>query len=135
MSEPSTPRPRPKPRKGAAAAAAPETTSATAASPAPATPPDPGPIDADNLDEAFIKALEADFIEHGAAAIAAMRVDKPTDYMKIVAALRANEADDATDPLRKMSDAELDRRIEELARPAGYEIRRAASPPVEPSEE
>jgi hypothetical protein len=54
--------------------------------------------------------------------------------VKIVAALRAKEANDAIDPLRKMSDAELDRRIEELAACAGYEIRRVASPATEPGE-
>jgi hypothetical protein len=127
MSEPSTPRPRSEARKAAPAATVPET-SPSAASPA------PGPIDADNLDDAFIKALEADFILHGATAIAAIRAEKPADYVKIVAALRAKDAVDAPDPLRKMSDAELDRRIEDLATSAGYEIRRVASSPTGPTE-
>jgi hypothetical protein len=83
------------------------------------------PIDAANLDEAFVKALEADFIAHGAKAIAALRDNKPTDYVKIVAALRAKDAGGAVDPLREMTDAELDRQIEELARRAGFEIRAA----------
>jgi hypothetical protein len=83
------------------------------------------PIDAASLDEAFVKALEADFIAHGAKAIAALRDDKPTDYVKIVAALRAKGAGGAVDPLREMTDAELDRQIEELARRAGLEIRPA----------
>jgi len=91
-------------------------------------PPTPDPIDAANLEEAFVKALEADFILHGKAAIAALRAEKPTDYMKIVAALHAKGASDATDPFREMSDAELDRRIEELARHAGFEIRVADAP-------
>jgi len=68
--------------------------------PASTAPAAAGPIDAANLDEAFVKALEADFIAHGAKAIAA-------------------------DPLREMTDAELDRHIEELARRAGFEIRAA----------
>ena len=84
-----------------------------------------GPIDAASLDEAFVKALEADFIAHGAKAIAALRDDKPTDYVKIVAALRAKDAGGAVDPLREMTDAELDRQIEELAHRAGFEIRAA----------
>ncbi len=82
-----------------------------------------GPIAAASLDEAFVKSLEADFIAHGAKAIAALRDDKPTDYVKIVAALRAKDAGGAADPLREMTDAELDRHIEELARRAGFEIR------------
>jgi hypothetical protein len=127
MPEPSKHRPRSNARKDAAAATEPETTSASAASPRPRAP-DPGPIDADTLDEAFVKALEDDFIRHGATAIAAMRADKPADYVKIVAALRTKDANDAPAPLREISDAELDRRIEDLAKCAGYEIRRAASP-------
>ena len=91
-------------------------------------PPAPDPIDAATLDEAFVKALEADFIAHGKAAIAALRAEKPIDYMKIVAALHAKGASDATDPFWEMSDAELDRRIEELARRAGFEIRVADAP-------
>ena len=83
------------------------------------------PIDAASLDEAFVKALEADFIAHGAKAIAALRDDKPTDYVKIVAALRAKDAGGAVDPLREMTDAELDRQIEQLAHRAGFEIRAA----------
>jgi hypothetical protein len=96
---------------------------ATSAAP---EPPAPDPIDAANLDEAFVKALEADFIAYGKNAIAAMRVDRPTDYMKIVAALRAKDAGGPADPFRAMSDAELDRCIVERAERAGYEIRPAA---------
>ena len=92
-------------------------------SPASTAPAAAGPIDAASLDEAFVKALEADFIAHGAKAIAALRDDKPTEYVKIVAALRAKDAGGAADPLREMTDVELDRHIEELARRAGFEIR------------
>jgi hypothetical protein len=125
MSEPSTPRPRPKARKHAPAATAPETTSP---SPAPPEEPAPDPIAAASLDEAFVKALDEDFIAHGKTAIADMRADKPTEYMKIVAALRVKDAGDVADPFREMSDAELDRRIEEAAQRAGFEIGVAAAP-------
>ncbi len=91
-------------------------------------PPAPDPIDAASLDEAFVKALEEDFIAFGKRAIAAMRADKPTDYMKIVAALRAKDAGDVADPFREMSDAELDRRIEEVGQRAGFEIGIAGAP-------
>jgi hypothetical protein len=99
-----------------------------AASPAAIEPNAPDPIDADNLEEAFVKALEADFIAHGKKAIEAMRTEKPVEYMKIVATLRMKDANGAVDPLKQMSDAELDRRIEELAAQAGYEIRPAQPP-------
>ena len=104
-----------------------------AVGPAPPTPPSGksarDPIAADTLDEAFVKALEADFIVNRKRAIEAMRAEKPVEYVKIVAALRTKDTSGATDPLRTMSDADLDRHVEELARRAGYDIRRAASPP------
>ncbi len=111
----------PRPKTRARARAAPRR-------PDPPERPVPDPIDAANLDEAFVKALEADFIAFGKSAIEAMRADKPTDYMKIVAALRGKDAGNVADPLREMSDADLDRRIEDLARRAGYEIRAVAAP-------
>jgi hypothetical protein len=89
---------------------------------------EPDPIDADNLDEAFVKALEQDFLNFGMSAIRAMRAEKPTDYVKIVMALRASRAVGAPDPLREMSDAELDRCIDEFAARAGLEVRPRAVP-------
>lgn len=93
-----------------------------------ASPHAPDPFDADNLDEAFLTALKADFAAHGDEAIAAMRSAKPVDYVKLVAALHTKDTNDKVDPLPGMSDAELERHIEELAAQAGYEIRRAAAP-------
>jgi hypothetical protein len=121
MTGSSKPRRRPQARKRARRAPGSDPAHGSAAASATAA----GPIDAASLDEAFVKALEADFIAHGAKAIAALRDDKPTDYVKIVAALRAKDAGGTTDPLREMTDAELDRQIEELARRAGLEIRPA----------
>jgi hypothetical protein len=39
------------------------------------------------LRQGFIAALAADYEQHGAAAIAALRADKPADYVKLVASL------------------------------------------------
>jgi hypothetical protein len=94
----------------------------------------PDPIDSDTLDEAFLRALKADFIAHGDEAIAAMRSVKPVDYVKIVAALHTKEVGATTDPLPDMSDTELERHIEELAAQVGYEIRRIAAPRREDGE-
>jgi hypothetical protein len=94
--------------------------------PEPCGPEVPEPIDADNLDEAFVKALEQDFLEFGMGAIRALRAEKPADYVKIVMALRNSQAGESPDPLREMSDAELDRAIRECAVRAGYEIRALA---------
>jgi hypothetical protein len=125
MTGSSKPPQRSKARKRAHRATATDPADGSAASSAPGEPCTASPIDAASLDEAFVKALEADFIAHGAKAIAALRNDKPTDYVKIVATLRAKDAGGAADPLREMTDAELDRHIEELARRAGFEIRPA----------
>ena len=87
----------------------------------------PAAIDTDDFNEAFVRALKADFAAHGDSAIAAMRDEKPVEYVKIVAALCTKDAGNATDRLRQMSDVELARHVEEVAARAGYEIRRAAS--------
>jgi hypothetical protein len=39
------------------------------------------------LRDAFLAALVADYEMHGAEAIAALRTEKPVDYMKLVASL------------------------------------------------
>ncbi len=124
---------RAKARKPVRRAPAQDQAHGSAESSGPAEPCAESPLDAASLDEAFVKALEADFIVHGATAIAALRTEKPTDYVKIVAALRGKDAAAATDPLREMTDAELDRHIEELARRAGFEIRAVAQPDREPA--
>jgi hypothetical protein len=126
MTDPAKSRRRSKPRKDAHDAA----DSGQAAAPATSSAPNalaPDPIDADTLDGAFVKALEADFIANGKSAIVALRSEKPVEYMKIVAAVRTKDAN-AIDPWRKMSDAELDRRLQELATQAGWEIRPVATP-------
>jgi len=114
MTDASKPRRRSRPRNDVSAAPTP---------PAAANEPAPIPIDAANLDEAFVKALEADFLQYGVSAIRAMRAERPTDYMKIVATMRAKDTNDTANPLREMIDDELKRHIEELAARGGYEIR------------
>ncbi len=39
------------------------------------------------LGEAFIQALHADFLEHGPAVIEKVRLEKPDQYLKVVASL------------------------------------------------
>lgn len=123
MADTSTPRHPAKSRKrDAPAATAPEP--APVPETAPEQPPAAPPTDApDRLDEALVQALQVDFAEHGAKAIAAMRTEKPTEYVKIIVALRAKTPTDPADSLREMSDAELDRAIHDIAARAGLEIR------------
>ncbi len=60
------------------------------------------------LGEAFIDALFRDFAEHGAEAIAEMRVTDPTGYVRTVASLLPREARaEPPDRFDAMSDEEL----------------------------
>jgi hypothetical protein len=45
------------------------------------------------LGEEFCAALYADFQEHGVAVIEAVRIERPWDYLKVVAALAPREID------------------------------------------
>ncbi|MFG1389077.1 DUF5681 domain-containing protein [Xanthobacter versatilis] len=65
------------------------------------------------LGEAFIQALYADFEEHGAETIAAVRVEKPDQYLKVVASILPREVKVTTEV--DLSDEELDQRIRQLA--------------------
>ena len=44
------------------------------------------------LSEAFVAALASDYAEHGAEAIAALRQERPHDYVKLVASLLPKDA-------------------------------------------
>ena len=49
-----------------------------------------GPVGSEaglRLRDSFVAALAADYEAHGAAAIAALRIDRPQDYVKLVATL------------------------------------------------
>ena len=128
MTDAAKPRRQAQPRRNARAATEPEQATAPGASPPAGEPRLHDHIDADNLDDAFVKALQADFGVHGDSAIAAMRAEKPTEYIKVIATLRQKGTREAVDPLADMSDADLDRHVRELAQRAGYEIRRVAAP-------
>jgi len=65
------------------------------------------------LGEAFITALHDDFETHGVAAIATVRAEKPHEYLKVVASLLPKELKISTES--DLSDAELDKRIRDIA--------------------
>jgi hypothetical protein len=65
------------------------------------------------LGEDFIAALAADFEEHGTAAIVKVRADRPQDYLRVIASLLPKEISIKDE--RELSDAELNRRIRDLA--------------------
>lgn len=59
------------------------------------------------LGEAFIKALHADFEEHGPKVIETVRIEKPDQYLKVVASILPKELTVNTSALGDMSDDEL----------------------------
>lgn len=75
------------------------------------------------LGEEFIEALHADFHEHGAAAIARVREDKPDAYMKVVASLLPREIK-VTASAEELTDEQLNARIRQLAAALSLEIGR-----------
>lgn len=60
------------------------------------------------LGEAFIEALHDDFKEHGAKTIEAVRIEKPDQYLKVVASIIPQEVNHKVDDLNDdLSDDEL----------------------------
>ena len=78
------------------------------------------------LGEAFMADFYADWCEQGRAAIAALRVEKPGEYVRIAASLLPKEPNLEVDPIDELTDAELADRIARLAALAGLEIRAVA---------
>jgi len=67
------------------------------------------------LSNDLIEALAKDFAEHGSEAVRIARVERPTEYLKIVASLIPKELEITDSRLKEISDDELDLFIE-LAR-------------------
>lgn len=86
------------------------------------------------LGESFIKALADDFDEHGIAAIQTVRAERPHEYLKVVASILPKELTIKTDPLEDLTDAELDRRIKQLASLISLEIGTGESAGAETAE-
>jgi hypothetical protein len=59
------------------------------------------------LQATFIEELAKDFEEHGAGVIRIVRVEKPTDYLRIVASVLPKEFIVSESELDKMSDDDL----------------------------
>lgn len=59
------------------------------------------------LGEQLLEALAQDFTVHGQAAIVACRVEKPTEYLKVVAGLLPKELLVRKDPVEEMSNEEI----------------------------
>lgn len=59
------------------------------------------------LGEDFLKALQEDFAEHGVAAIKAVRIDKPDQYIKTIASILPKELNVRINELEELRDDEL----------------------------
>ena len=64
------------------------------------------------LSMAFVEALAKEFSEHGAEAIRIMRIEKPAEFIKVIAAILPREFDITTSQIQKISDSELDAFLE-----------------------
>ena len=67
------------------------------------------------LGEAFIEALHASFEKHGPVTIETVRVEKPDQYLKVIASLLPKDVNLNVNNADDLSDAELAERIRNLA--------------------
>jgi hypothetical protein len=63
------------------------------------------------LSQAFLQALAEDFEQHGAEAIKICRIEKPNEYLRVIAHLMPKELEITDNRLHDISDDELDRLI------------------------
>ena len=59
------------------------------------------------LGEEFLQDMLADWKEHGAVVIQAVRIDKPDQYLKVVASILPKDINLKVNPLEDMADDEL----------------------------
>jgi hypothetical protein len=59
------------------------------------------------LSHTFLEALQKDFAEHGEEAIKICRIERPSEYVKIVAGLMPKELDITNNTLTEIDDSEL----------------------------
>jgi hypothetical protein len=89
------------------------------------------------LQHDFVEKLQADFAEHGEGVIRIVRVEKPVEYLKVVAAILPKEfhVKDAT--LDELTDEQILDALETIralrAGPAGGSARKAAAGPDDPT--
>lgn len=63
------------------------------------------------LGEAFLEDMLADWSEHGKATIEAVRIDKPDQYLKVVASILPKELNIKVNELDELSDEQLARQF------------------------
>lgn len=71
------------------------------------------------LGEAFLEALHADFKENGAQAIEDARKESPLGYMRVCASILPKQLNVTMDPLDEMTDEQLRTYVQRLAEQLG----------------
>jgi hypothetical protein len=66
------------------------------------------------LSHAFMTALVEDFEQHGEEAIKICRVEKPNEYLRVIAHLMPRELEISHNPIESIDDAELVATIEHI---------------------
>ena len=64
------------------------------------------------LSQAFLTALADDFEQYGIEAIKICRVERPNEYLRVIAHLMPKELEVTVGPLQEVSDVELEKLIE-----------------------
>ena len=64
------------------------------------------------LSHAFLTALAEDFEQHGMEAIKICRMERPNEYLRVIAHLMPKELEVTVGPLHEVSDEELEKLIE-----------------------
>jgi hypothetical protein len=79
------------------------------------------------ISAAFLEALAEDFEQHGVDAIKIMRVEKPAEYVKVIASILPKELEITENRLAEIPDDELDFIIEYTRRQLAARLERNAS--------
>ncbi len=66
------------------------------------------------LGEDFLSCLQADFKEHGAVVVERVRIERPSDYLKVVASILPKEVRVEKSNLEELSDDDLNRILESV---------------------
>ena len=74
------------------------------------------------LGEAFIQALHDDFKEHGVAAIATVRTERPHEYLKVVASLQPKQIEIKDDAFGDLTDEQLAAVLASVTAALGIEV-------------
>jgi hypothetical protein len=82
------------------------------------------------ISTAFLEALAKDFEEHGETAIKIMRIERPAEYVKVIASILPKEFEITENRLMEIPDDELDILINYARRRLAERAERGEEPPL-----